>query len=148
MAFGRLERTPGARPMADIVMTPLIDVMLVLLVVFIVTAPLLASRLQLDLPQADAAGDPPAPSAAVLRLAIDAQGGLFLDEQRTSLEALREAAAAAAAANRETEVLLRADRAVAYGSVAELIALLQTAGLTRIGFVTEPTTALASKRQR
>jgi biopolymer transport protein ExbD len=64
-----------------------------------------------------------------------------------SLGALREAAAAAAAANRETEVLLRADRAVAYGSVAELIALLQTAGLTRIGFVTEPTSALASKRQ-
>jgi biopolymer transport protein TolR len=141
MAFGRLERSPGARPMADIVMTPLIDVMLVLLVVFIVTAPLLASRLQLDLPKAEAAATAPAAPAAQLRLALDAQGRLFLDEQPITPAALREAARAAAASDAETEVLLRADREVAYGEVAELIALLQGAGLSRIGFVTDPPAA-------
>ena len=62
MAFGRLERNPGARPMSDINMTPLIDVMLVLLVIFMITAPLMTSSLRLDLPRADGA----APSDCLL----------------------------------------------------------------------------------
>jgi biopolymer transport protein TolR len=79
MAFGRLDRSQGARgagPMSDINMTPLIDVMLVLLVIFIVTAPLLASRLKLDLPEAAAAAGGAA--GAVLAVSIDAQGRVFL----------------------------------------------------------------------
>ncbi|HEV8312364.1 MAG TPA: biopolymer transporter ExbD, partial [Burkholderiaceae bacterium] len=55
MAFGRLERSPGSQPMSDINMTPLIDVMLVLLVIFMITAPLMSSSLKLDLPKSDAA---------------------------------------------------------------------------------------------
>jgi hypothetical protein len=80
MAFGRLERNPGSQPMSEINMTPLIDVMLVLLVIFIVTAPLLASSLKLDLPRAEAAGASDAP--AFISLALDADGRLFLDEKR------------------------------------------------------------------
>ena len=71
MAFGRLERNPGAKPISDINMTPLIDVMLVLLVIFILTAPLISSSLKLDLPKADGAAASDAP--AVLAVAIDAQ---------------------------------------------------------------------------
>jgi biopolymer transport protein ExbD/biopolymer transport protein TolR len=135
MAFGRLERNPGSQPMSEINMTPLIDVMLVLLVIFIVTAPLIASSLKLDLPRAQAAGAGQAP--AFIALALDAEGRLFLDEQPADKEAVIERARQAARRNPATEVQLRADQRVPYGRVAELIGWMQAAGLTRIGFVTE-----------
>jgi len=141
--FGRLARVGGdepARPLSEINMTPLIDVMLVLLVIFIVTAPLLASRLQLDLPQAD--GAQPGAPAAVLAVAIDRSGQVFVDEQPLPAERLRDslqaAARAALARDPATELQLRADRAVPYGRVAELIGWAQAAGLVRIGLVAEP----------
>nr|WP_310735037.1 biopolymer transporter ExbD [Azohydromonas aeria] len=122
--------------MSDINMTPLIDVMLVLLVIFIVTAPLLTSRLRLDLPQAEG---PPGADVPALALALDAQGRRYLDEQPVDDEAaLKERLAQAAKREPQPEVQLRADRAVPYGRVAELLALVQGSGLTRIGFVTEP----------
>jgi biopolymer transport protein TolR len=136
MAFGRLERPQGSAPMSDINMTPLIDVMLVLLVIFMLTAPLMTSRLKLDLPKADT---PPAPEsqAPVLALALTADGRLLLDGKDVSREALAVQAESRAKSNANTEVQLRADQAVAYGKVAELIGLLQKAGLNRIAFVTE-----------
>jgi biopolymer transport protein TolR len=139
MAFGRLEQGRGAAPMSDINMTPLIDVMLVLLVIFMVTAPLMASSLKLDLPQSAAAGNSDAP--AFVALAIDEQGNLFLGEQRldsAQAQGLIEARVREAALrNPATEVQLRADSRVPYGRVAELIGWVQGAGLTRIGFVTQ-----------
>jgi biopolymer transport protein ExbD len=135
MAFGRLERTPAARPMSEINMTPLIDVMLVLLVIFIVGAPLLASALRLDLPRAEAAA--PGRAGAVLAVELDAEGRLTLAGEAATPQALSEAARAAAARDASTEVQLRADRRVPYGRVAEVLGLVQAAGLVRIGFVTE-----------
>ena len=135
MAFGRLERNPGAQPMSEINMTPLIDVMLVLLVIFIITAPLMTSSLKLDLPAADGAAPSDAP--AFVALAIDAEGGLFLGEQPAGREQIVERVRAAARRDPGTEVQLRADRRVPYGRVAELIGWVQEAGLTRIGFITE-----------
>ncbi len=135
MAFGRLERNPGARPMSDINVTPLIDVMLVLLVIFIITAPLMVSSLKLDLPKTEGAQTSDGP--AFLALALDAQGRLFLGEQPIAAPALASEARAALQRDPAIEVQLRADAAVPYGRVAELIGLLQDAGLTRIGFVTE-----------
>ena len=135
MAFGRLERNPGARPMSDINMTPLIDVMLVLLVIFIITAPLMTSSLRLDLPRADGAAPSDAP--AFVALAIDAQGGLFLADQPADREQILERVRSAARRDPATEVQLRADRSVPYGRVAEVIGWVQQAGLTRIGFITE-----------
>jgi len=135
MAFGRLERNPGAQPMSEINMTPLIDVMLVLLVIFIITAPLMTSSLKLDLPAADGAAPSDAP--AFVALAIDAEGGLFLGEQPAGREQIVERVRAAARRNPATEVQLRADRRVPYGRVAEVIGWVQEAGLTRIGFITE-----------
>ncbi len=135
MAFGRLERSPVSRPISDINMTPLIDVMLVLLVIFIITAPLLTSSLKLDLPQAE--GARPSDAPAFITLAIDAEGGLFMADQPISREALAARVREAARGNPEIEVQLRADSRVPYGRVAELIGAVQQAGLTRIGFVTE-----------
>jgi len=135
MAFGRLERSPGARPMSEINMTPLIDVMLVLLVIFIITAPLMTSSLKLDLPKAEGGGASNAP--AFLALAIDAEGRLFLGDEAAQRAQLVQRAREAALRDPATEVQLRADSRVPYGRVAEVIGWLQEAGLSRIGFVTE-----------
>jgi biopolymer transport protein TolR len=142
MAFGRFERTPGQAPMSDINVTPLVDVMMVLLVIFIITAPLMVSALKLDLPQAEGGQASIAPPRFV-KLGINAQGQVFLDEQAVSLEALAQAlnAKATEAAARGTgelpEIQLRADTAVPYGRVVEVMGLAQQAGMTRIGFVSE-----------
>jgi biopolymer transport protein ExbD/biopolymer transport protein TolR len=135
VSFGRLERNPGSQPMSEINMTPLIDVMLVLLVIFIIAAPLMSTSLALDLPKAEAAKASEAP--AFIAVALDAEGQLYIAERPATAEDLARAARTAAARNPATEVQLRADSRVPYGRVAELIGQLQAAGLTRIGFVTE-----------
>ena len=139
MSFGRLESTPGSLPMSEINMTPLIDVMLVLLVIFIITAPLLTSSLKLDLPKSDAAASSDA--LAFVALAVDSEGRLYLGDQPLPADQARSLIAArvrdAARRDSQTEVQLRADSRVPYGRVAELIGWVQDAGLSRIGFVTE-----------
>ena len=138
MAFGRLERNPGSLPMSEINMTPLIDVMLVLLVIFIITAPLLTSSLKLELPRAEATSASDAP--AFVALAIDAQGRLFLGEQALDPARARELVSTrvreAARHDPATEVQLRADSRVPYGRVAEIMGWVQEAGLTRFGLIT------------
>jgi biopolymer transport protein TolR len=135
VAFGRLERTRGAAPMSDINMTPLIDVMLVLVVIFIITAPLLASSIKLDLPKSEAAR--PNESSRFVLLVIDRAGQTFMDDKRVSLADMAGALAQIAAAAPDTEVQLRADEAVAYGRVVEVMSVAQKAGLYRIGFVAD-----------
>jgi biopolymer transport protein TolR len=142
MAFGRLERTPGASPMSDINMTPLIDVMLVLLVIFMITAPLMTSSLKLDLPRTDAAQ--PSDTPQFIAVALDRDGRYFFGDEMVDASAFASRVAAAAKRNPQTEVQLRADRNVSYGRVAELIGIVQKAGLTRIGFVAEPATAASA----
>ena len=139
MAFGRLERNTGPQPMSDINMTPLIDVMLVLLVIFMITAPLMTSSLKLDLPQSDAAQ--PSDTPAFIAVSIDASGQLFLADQAIDAAALTQRVEQLAQSNPQTEVQLRADQTVPYGRVAELIGLVQKGGLTRIGFVAVAPTA-------
>jgi biopolymer transport protein TolR len=136
MAFGRLERTSGPTPMSDINMTPLIDVMLVLLVIFMITAPLMTSSLKLDLPKTEGAQPNDAPQ--FISVALDPQGRLFFGEDVVDAAAFAGRVADAARKNPRTEVQLRADKGVAYGRVAEVIGVVQKAGLSRIGFVTEP----------
>jgi biopolymer transport protein ExbD/biopolymer transport protein TolR len=136
MAFGRLERTPGPQPMSDINMTPLIDVMLVLLVIFMITAPLMTSSLKLELPKSEAAQ--PSDTPQFITVALDRDGRTFFGDEALDAAALAARIAAAAQRNPQTEVQLRADRSVPYGRVAELIGVVQKAGLTRIGFVAEP----------
>ena len=135
MAFGRLERSSRPSPMSDINMTPLIDVMLVLLVIFMITAPLMTSSLKLDLPHRDAAS--PSDTPKFLAVAIDPGGALFLGEEQLAPEAFSARIADAARQTPEIEVQLRADKRTPYGQVAELIGLVQKAGLNRIAFITE-----------
>jgi biopolymer transport protein TolR len=135
MAFGRLERSSRPSPMSDINMTPLIDVMLVLLVIFMITAPLMSSSLKLELPKADAAQPNDAPQ--FISVALDPQGQLFFGDEALDSAAFAARVLETARKNPKTEVQLRADKGVPYGRVAELIGVVQKAGLNRIGFVTE-----------
>ena len=136
MAFGRLERTQGPQPMSDINVTPLVDVMLVLVVIFIITAPLLASSIRLDLPKAEGTQSVDAPR--FVTVVVDPQGALFLNDRPVSLAQLGEQLAASARQNPDTEIQLRADEGVPYGRVVEVMGLAHKAGLQRIGFVAEP----------
>ena len=136
MSFGRLERTQGPQPMSEINMTPLVDVMLVLVVIFIITAPLLASSIRLDLPRTDAAKPNDAPR--FVTVVLDKSGGTFLNENPVDAAQLAERLAQAARDNPETEIQLRADQAVPYGRVVEVMGAAQKAGLNRIGFVADP----------
>ena len=144
MAFGRLERTALPQPMGEINMTPLIDVMLVLLVIFMITAPLMTSSLRLDLPKAEGAS--PSDTPQFVSVAIDPQGKLYFGEEALDTAAFAQRIAETARTNPRTEVQLRADTTVPYGRVAELIDMVQKAGLNRIGFVTAPGEAAAGKK--
>jgi len=135
MSFGRLERRSGASPMSDINMTPLIDVMLVLLVIFMITAPLMTSSLKLDLPRTE--GAKPTDAEQFVTVAVNPQGQLFWGDEAIGAEQLKLRVRDAALRNPATEVQLRADQSVPYGRIAELIGLVQDGGLSRIGFVTE-----------
>ncbi len=135
MPFGRLERSRAAPPMSDINMTPLIDVMLVLLVIFMLSAPLMASSLKLELPRSNAAR--PSDTPRVLAIAVDATGQWYVADQKIDRATLRDRAADAARTDPQTEVQLRADKSVPYGEVATAIGEVQQAGLTRIGLVAD-----------
>ena len=135
MSFGRLERSKGTEPMSDINVTPMVDVMLVLLVIFILTAPLMASSIKLDLPKTDAAKASEAPK--FVTLVVDKSGQIFLDDKPIALEVLKTSLTQTAVKNPDTEVQLRADTAVPYGKVVEVMGAAQKAGLNRIGFVAD-----------
>jgi biopolymer transport protein ExbD len=140
MAFASFDKNRAAgAPLAEINMVPLIDVMLVLLVIFIVTAPLLTHAVKLDLPKASS--QPNAVKAEKIEFAIDAAGARYWNGERVSRE---EAAARFAVEGRrepQPEVHVRADQTVPYGRVAETLADAARAGLARVGFVTEPEAA-------
>jgi biopolymer transport protein TolR len=135
MSFGRLERTPGPQPMSEINMTPLVDVMLVLVVIFILTAPLLVSAIKLDLPKTEAAQAGDAPK--FVTVLVDKSGQVFLNDKSLGLDALAQQLGQTALSNPATEVQLRADAAVPYGRIVEVMGTAQKAGLNRIGFVAD-----------
>lgn len=143
MAFGRLKRAHPHAPMSDINVTPLVDVMLVLLVIFILTAPLLTSAIRLDLPKAEGAQAGQAPVAVTL--VVNSQGQVFLNDQALPLPELVLQLKAVATQRPDTEVQLRADQSVPYGRVVEVMGLVQKAGLSRIGFVAEAPVAAAAR---
>ena len=136
MAFASFDRNRSAAPMAEINMVPLIDVMLVLLVIFIVTAPLLTHAVKLDLPKVTANPNQLKPDK--VDFAINATGQRFWNGEPVARETAAARFAEAGKRQPQPEVHLRADQAVAYRAVAETLADATRAGLTRIGFVSEP----------
>ena len=136
MSFGRLERTAAPQPMSDINMTPLVDVMLVLVVIFIITAPLLVSAVKVDLPKTAGAATLDAPK--FISLAIDKSGQVFVDDKPLEPDAVATVMRQAGERNPDTEVRLRADTDVPYGRVVEVMGVVQQAGLSRIAFVADP----------
>jgi biopolymer transport protein ExbD len=137
MAFGSFDRKSGNQPMAEINMVPLIDVALVLLVIFIVTAPLLTHAVKLDLPKATSNADIQKPEK--VEFAIDASGALFWNGERLSREDAQGRFAEAGQKRPQPEVYLRADQNVPYRYVAEMLADASRAGLSKVAFVSEPT---------
>ncbi len=133
MSFGSFGEGQNM-PMADINTTPLVDVMLVLLVIFIITAPLFHQAIPVDLPQVSSSKLDDKP--AVIQLAIDAQGIVFLDGEAVHRDALDARFAGLTAGN--PELHLRADRSTRYEVVADVMAAAQRNGLMKIAFVTQP----------
>lgn len=121
-------------PMAEINVTPFVDVMLVLLIIFMVAAPLMTAGVPVDLPESKATSLPQ-PSAEPTVVSIDAAGELFLGEEAVSLDGLPAALAAAAASGSDERIYLRADGAVPYARVNEVMGELYSGGFRNIAFV-------------
>ena len=136
MRIGEFESSSTHLPMSEINVTPFVDVMLVLLVIFLISAPLMGTALRLDLPATEVPSAP-VPSRS-LSLSIDPQGLVFIDDKPVALEALPAVLALQASADPSVEVQLRADQTVSYGRVAEVMALLQKAGLAKVALAVQP----------
>ena len=136
MAFGSFNNRANSAPVAEINMIPLIDVMLVLLVIFIVTAPLLTHAVKIDLPKASS--NPNITKLDNVQLGIKADGQVFWNGEAITATDLAARLAATARRNPQPEVHIRAERTAHYEYVAKVMAGAAKTGLTRIGFVTEP----------
>ena len=147
MAFGRFARTPAAAPLHAINVTPLVDVMLVLVVVFILATPLLAASLRVQLPQAQGTA-PAAGTGQALAVEITADGGLHLGGVAVDAAVLQARLAALGRQDPQAELQLRADTAVPYGRVVEVMGWAQAAGLRRLGFVAQPAEGGAKELQK
>jgi biopolymer transport protein ExbD len=136
MTFGSFDRSAGSAPMAEINMVPLIDVMLVLLVIFMVTAPLLTNAVKINLPKASSAPNLTRPEH--VQLTIDAGSTLYWNGEPMDRTTIRARLAQASKQSPQPELHLRADKATPYRAVAEVMADAARSGLTRIGFVSDP----------
>jgi biopolymer transport protein ExbD len=136
MAFGTQDDTDDV--MNEINMTPLVDVMLVLLIIFIITVPVMKHAVNIDLPRATNEAQDTKPET--VRLTVDAQGTYYINEAPVADKELAPRFQAAAAQNPQPELHIRGDKAVRYERVAQAMAAAQVSGLRKIGFITEPDT--------
>lgn len=136
MSFGSFDPSSRKTPMAEINTTPLVDVMLVLLIIFIITAPLLTQAVKIDLPEANSQPNPEKPD--IVTLAIDGQGKLYWNNQPIAETELRGRLQEAASRQPQPELHLRAEKTTLYEKLAKVMAAAQSAGITKMGFVTEP----------
>jgi biopolymer transport protein ExbD len=139
MAFGGFAKNGEGGPMAEINMVPLIDVMLVLLVIFIITAPLLTHAVKIDLPRTSSTPNVTPPEN--VQVAVRADGAVYWNGRTLDAAAMDAQMAASAKLDPQPEVHLRADGGTPYSTVAKVMAAAARAGLTRIAFVTEPDAA-------
>ena len=139
MAFGRISDEGDDQPMADINMIPMIDVMLVLLIVFMITAPLLTDAVKLELPEASSQRNEPKPADIALSITFD--GKVHWNGQPASDTELEALMAEAASKTPLPELQLKVDRQVDYGRVASVLALASQQGLHKLAFVSQPESA-------
>ncbi|RJG05169.1 biopolymer transporter ExbD [Noviherbaspirillum cavernae] len=135
MAFGGFDGNKQQGPMSDINVTPMVDVMLVLLVIFIITAPLFTHAIKLDLPNAQSAAAPEKPET--ISLSINAEGALFWNNDPLQQNDLGAKLAAAAQQQPQPELQLRADKNTRYEVIAQVMSAAQSSGMTKMGFVTD-----------
>ena len=134
MAMGGQNNNRGV--MAEINVTPLVDVMLVLLVIFMVTAPMMQQGVQVNLPKADTRAMTPAEEAVVV--SVDKSGKVFIDKEEIPAGELRKRLSELFVSRAKKEVFLKADAGVPYGEVVRTMADIKGAGIERLGMVTEP----------
>lgn len=136
MAIGSFNGTGSQMPTAEINMTPLVDVMLVLLIIFMITAPLMTHSVKVDLPRASSTPTPEKPMT--LQVAITADNTIHLGADPISGQALEARFREALAQDANVELHLKADKAARYEMVAEAMSAARRAGIGKIGFVTQP----------
>jgi biopolymer transport protein ExbD len=136
MAFGGFNQQGGTPQMSEINMVPLIDVMLVLLIVFMITAPLLTHSVQIDLPKASSQATNQKPETVTL--AMDGDGSLYWNNQPIARAEVADRLREAAQQEPQPELHLRADRDTRYQVLAEVMAEARTAGIAKMGFITVP----------
>ncbi len=141
MAFGGFSDNPHQTPMAEINVTPMMDVMLVLLVIFIITAPLFTHAIKLDLPTAASAAAPEKPETVTV--SINGEGQIYWEKEALTEPQLAAKLVEAGKKTPQPELQLRADKATRYEIIAKVMADAQSGGLSRMGFVTEPPAAPA-----
>jgi biopolymer transport protein ExbD len=142
MAFGSFSGNRSSTPMAEINVIPLVDIMLVLLVIFIITAPLLTNAVKIDLPKASS--EPNVSKAETIQLAIDGDGQLYWDGVKIDHAEMLQRFHDAAQNEPSPELHLHADRDTRYEVIADVMSEAGKAGLTKVGFVTDPSQATAS----
>lgn len=135
MSFGGFNDNNQPAPMAEINVTPMVDVMLVLLVIFILAAPLFTQSIKLDLPAAQATPTPAEPTT--VSLSIDAEGKIYWDSKPVTQDELKQRFLAAAKQQPQPQLQLRADKNTRYEIIAQVMAAAQTNGVTSLGFVTQ-----------
>jgi biopolymer transport protein TolR len=135
-AAGRQGRRRRYQPMSEINVTPFVDVMLVLLIVFMIAAPLLASGVPVDLPETEAGGL--APGAEPISVTVTSEGRIFVGESEVTIDRLVPTLLAATNNDLSQRVFVRGDRASSYGAVMVVMGAINAAGFTRIGLVTLP----------
>ena len=135
MAFGGFNDNQQQAPMSEINVTPMVDVMLVLLVIFIITAPLFTHAIKLDLPNAAAAASPQKPET--ISLSIDGEGRVYWNNDPIDQKDLGARLAQEAQKNPQPELQLRADKSTRYEIIAQVMSAAQTNGMTKLGFVTD-----------
>ncbi len=136
MAIGSFNSPGSQMPTAEINMTPLVDVMLVLLIIFMITAPLMTHSVKVELPRAASTPAPDKP--LTLQVSIDADNRVFVDSEAVDRDNLESRLREAVARDVNVEMHLKADRGTRYETVAETMSAARRAGLSRIGFVTQP----------
>jgi biopolymer transport protein TolR len=143
MAFSGGDAGSGRRAMTDINVTPLVDVMLVLLIIFMVTAPLIQSGVKVDLPRAQTQQMEHAEEKLVLKITHDRR--IYLGEAEIKGAELEQKLASNARVQHDKEIYLQADRSLPYGLVVQVMATARRAGIENLGMITEPERELGSR---